>query len=231
MPAKTVSYSYTIISHPIRKVNTLPRFSMQGEDLGGPRLFRRGRFLQTPSGENFPGRRPPVKQWRRGALRRAGAGRGIPLLGEGNRKIAAGRQEKRFAGQRKPDSRVCCPVFDSMGLYAKRRPDCRSLQIANCQLSAQPQKKFPGAGPHTHRTFQCDMQNRGPAPGKGLAGGGLEGPASPEEAGLSKVFFFGEALSKGGLCRGGLGGGGPRETGLSRRVSPRSSPMFIPVRG
>ena len=84
MPAKTVSYSYIIISHPIRKVNTLPRFSMQGEDLGGPRLFRRGRFLQTTSGENFPGRRPFRKRGARIGTTQNGQRPGnSPVRGDG----------------------------------------------------------------------------------------------------------------------------------------------------
>ena len=82
--------------------------------------------------------------------------------------------------------RVTHPVLFHSKHFAKRAkgPVFRSHAIqprlsAIFQKSIRPQKKFPGAGPRASRICNTEYENRGPVPGKGLAGGGLEGPASP----------------------------------------------------
>ena len=74
---------------------------------------------------------------------------------------------------------IGCPFFgvgDCMQQSAFALACLRPLFIARCQLSAQPQKKFPGTGPHTHRIFRCGVQNRGACAGEKFSEeGGLEG--------------------------------------------------------
>ena len=51
-----------------------------------------------------------------------------------------------------------------------------------CPLTSkniQPQEKFPGTGPPDIPYLQYRIQKSGACSGEGLAGGGLEGPASP----------------------------------------------------
>ena len=76
--------------------------------------------------------------------------------------------------------------------------------IRQPQNPIRPPKGIPRRRPPGVPCLQHSTQNRGPCAGEGLAGGGLEGPASPEEAGPSKVFSIGGSLP--------------------RRVPPRSSP-------
>ena len=43
----------------------------------------------------------------------------------------------------------------------------------------RPHKKFPGVGPRAYRICNTVREKSGACAGDGLAGGGLEGPASP----------------------------------------------------
>ncbi len=56
---------------------------MEGEDLEGTRLLRRGRSLQATPGETFPRRRPPVLHIALESAVRMGACAGESLLGLG----------------------------------------------------------------------------------------------------------------------------------------------------
>ena len=85
-----------------------------------------------------------------------------------------------------------------------RRPAMDSRPSANLK-TYRPPKEIPRRGPPGIPYLQYCTRKSGACAGKGLAGGGLEGCASPQEANPSKVF------SHGG--------------NLIRRGHPRSSPM------
>ena len=64
-----------------------------------------------------------------------------------------------------------------------------SIRISEKHIRLQ--KKFPGAGPQADCICNTGCENRGACAGEVWAGEAPEGPASPGEAGLSKVFSYG----------------------------------------
>ena len=138
---------------------------------------------------------------------RAPAGE-LPFLGEVNRKIAAGRQEKRFARQRNRSAAVgfrlltsranarLSAVHQSSGVFlsGRARPQMSNMPPAPKEFPRRrfrnrvhplpqnflrPQGKFPGAGPPGGGFCNTVCEKRGACAGEGLAGG-PEGPASPK---------------------------------------------------
>ena len=126
---------------------------------------------------------------------RAPAGE-LPFLGEVNRKIAAGRQEKRFARQRNRSAAVgfrlltsranarLSAVHQSSGVFlsGRARPQMSNMPPAPKEFPRRtvpescppahpknfirPQEKFPGAGPRAGDFAIQCAKNGGLAPGK-----------------------------------------------------------------
>ena len=163
-------------------------------------------------------------------------------------KCSAGRAaagELPFSGEVKqkdsgrPPEKAICRTKKAGQLFVQHvRPFSVPFSGIRPLLRARPQtskfypspKEIPRREPPGVPYLPYSMQSSGACAGERSRRGGPEGPASPEEAGLSKVFFSGEALAKGALRRGRSGRGRPpRGVPLLKRPTPprSSSPANI----
>ena len=187
----------------------LLRFPPLGKTLEGPPLSERQSPPSLPR-RDLPRPAPACKTM---AQEKCSAGRApagdLPFLGEGNRKIAAGRQEKRFARQRNRSAAVgfrlltsranarLSAVHQSSGVFLSGR--------ARPQMSNMPPapKEFP------RRTVP---ESRPPAPPK-FSPPTREIPRRGPPGGDFAIQY----AKNGGLAPGKVSPGGPRGTGLSLR--------------
>ena len=106
-----------------------------------------------------------------------------------------------------------------------QKGQCSGVMLSNraCPPTSpliRPQKKFPGAGPRASRICNTGYENRGPVPGKGLAGGGPRGTGLSLRGGALQGLFQRWESYEAGLSKVFSIGGN-----LTRRGSPKASPL------
>ena len=106
-------------------------------------------------------------------------------------------------------------ILQSIPLNTQKKSASRSYAIRKGPSAPQkspsaPKRNSPAQAPG-HTVFAIPYAFAGACAGEGLAGGGLEGPASPQEAGPSKVFSrrdsFNQSIRQAGEAAGAEIGG------------------------
>ena len=137
----------------------------QGKDLGGPPL------KISTDGEDLGG----TSLSGEGGARQGLFSGGTLNIGWGGRCTVTNRCSDNLSYGR-GCSRI--PGGDSLNLQ-RRRGFSRFAPVRSPQKFIHSQKKFPGAGPRAYRICNTVCNHQGALRRGGLAGGGLEGPASP----------------------------------------------------